>query len=473
MKSFLSYSGLLVLILLIWGTGNLQAETLQDAVHYMLQTNPEIRAVSFNRLARDEEVKQAQAGYWPTLDVSTSAGVSKDDNYLNDNTAWPKETFLSLRQNSFEGFATKYEVERQESRVNSAAYLLQGTSENIALRTSRVYINVLRHLDILDLAKENVVTHQRIFDQIKLRSESGLDRRADLDQVMGRLALSESDVLVTEANVVDAKTDYQFTVGRMPEYLIEPYSIDSFMPVSVDEAEQLALANYPILKSAQADVDAREAQHVVAKSFYYPKLDIAVDQRWEDDVEVPEYREEFSATAVARFNIFNGFKNKARIAETYKLICEAREIRNNTHRQIVESIRLSWVAYQSTLSRIAFLENYVNSISITADSFSKQWNIGRRTMFDVLDIEAELINAKIDLVNALYDKTYAQYRILAGMGQLVHTLGLQWPVESQVPNDKQSQGKRENVQQDKSAAASEKHPEPQQFNLSVNQSYDF
>jgi adhesin transport system outer membrane protein len=397
----------------------------------MLQTNPEIRAVSFNRLARDEEVKQARAGYFPTLDVSYSYGFNDQSKLIAGNDkSWPKSTVLSLRQNIFQGFATKYEVERQKSRVDSEAYLLQGTSENIALRTSRVYLNVLRQLEIFDLAEENVTTHQRIFDQIKLRSESGLDRKADLDQVMGRLALAESDVVVTEANVVDAKTDYQFTVGRMPENLIKPYSVDSLMPASIDEAEQLALANFPILKSAQADVEAREAQHAVAKSNYYPKLDIAADQKWNDDVDYPEYEEEFSAAAVARFNIFNGWKDKARIAETYKLLCEAREIRNNTHRQIVESIRLSYVAYQSTLNRIDFLENYVKSTGITAESFSKQWNIGRRTMFDVLDIEAELINAKIDLVNAQYDKTYAQYRILNGIGRLVHSLGLQWPLES-------------------------------------------
>ena len=58
------------------------------------------------------------------------------------------------------------------------------------------------------------------------------------------------------------------------------------------------------------------------------------------------------------------------------------------------------------------------------------------SMFDVLDIEAELVNAKIDLVNSQYDNIYAQFRILSNMGQLVHTLGLQWPKESIVEEDK-------------------------------------
>jgi adhesin transport system outer membrane protein len=431
--------GIIVSAALLWFPEGLCAETLQDAVHYMLQTNPEIRALSFNRQARDEEVKQAQADYWPILDVSYGAGVSKMDNYLDDDTTHPQSTVLSLRQNLFQGFGTQYEVKRQESRVASQAYLLQGTSENIALRTSRVYLNVLRQLEILDLAKENVQTHQRIYDQVKLRSESGIDRKADLDQVMARLSLAESDVVVTEANVADAMTDYHFTVGHMPENLLEPPPVDSVLPATIDEAEQLALANYPILKSAQADVQAREAQHVVAKSSYYPKLDIAVDKKWEDEVDYPEYTEELSALAMVRFNIFSGWRDKARIAETQKLICEAREIRNNTYRQIVESIRLSWVAYQSSLNRMSYLENYVKSTSTTAEAFSKQWNIGRRTMFDVLDIEAELINAKQDLVNAKYDKMFAQYRVLSGIGGLVHTLGLQWPVESKLKDDMEVQ----------------------------------
>jgi adhesin transport system outer membrane protein len=435
MKLFTKFLSMIVPGLLFWFPVGLNAETLPEAVHYMLQTNPEIRAISFNRQARDEEVKQAQADYWPILDVSYGAGYSDIDNYLDNESSNPQSTVVSLRQNLFRGFGTQYEVKRQESRVASQAYLLQGASENIALRTSRVYLNVLRQQELLDLSKENVQTHQRIYDQMKLRSESGIDRKADLDQVMGRLNLAESDVIVSQANVADAMTDYHFTVGRMPENLVEPHPVDSVMPATIDETEQMALANYPVLKSAQADVQAREAQHVVAKSNYYPKLDIAVDQKWEDEVDVPEYKEELTAMAMIRLNIFNGWRDKARVAETQKLICEAREIRNNTYRQIVESVRLSWVAYQSSLSRISYLENYVESMSTTAEAFTKQWNIGRRTMFDVLDIEAELINAKIDLVNAKYDKIYAQYRVLSGMGRLVYTLGLQWPVESQIEDD--------------------------------------
>ena len=343
---------------------------------------------------------------------------------------------LGLRQNVFRGFATVNEVKRQKARVRSSAYLLQGDSEDTGLSVSRVYLNVLRQLEIYELAKENLTIHERIHDQIKLRSESGLARKADLDQVEGRLALAQSNVVVTESNVVDAETDYLRVVGRIPENLIKPHAVGSAIPPTLEETIHLAIENQPILKSADADLEAREAQHDVAQSPFLPTLDIAVDQKWEDDVDQPGYVEELQAVATVRFNLFDGFSNKARLTETLELINEAREIRNNTYRQTVEFTRLAWISYRQATDQIQYLENYVKSTSATAMAFQKQWNIGRRSMFDVLDIEAELINAKVDLVNAHYDRMFSQYRVLSGLGQLVHTLGLEWPEESLVEEKK-------------------------------------
>jgi adhesin transport system outer membrane protein len=109
------------------------------------------------------------------------------------------------------------------------------------------------------------------------------------------------------------------------------------------------------------------------------------------------------------------------------------------------------------MNKIKNLQDYVKSTGATAEAFSKQWNIGRRTMFDVLDIEAELVNAKIDLLNTQYDNIYAQYRILANMGQLVHTLGLQWPKESVVEGEQpMMQEMKDTSLKDKSAVTDNK-----------------
>jgi outer membrane protein, adhesin transport system len=435
MKSFFKCAGIVgINVLLFLAGGSAQGETLQNEIKYVMQTNPQIRAVAYNRLARDQQVIQAKGGYFPTLDASLSSGIDQRmHTFASDPTITrPKATILSLRQNVFQFGATQSEVRRVEATVQSEAYLLQGTSENVALDSSRVYLNLLRNMELYDLARENLLNHERISDQMKLRSSSGVDRKADFDQVMGRLALAQSNIVVTTANIADGKTDYQAVIGRLPGELAKPDPLDSTIPGSMDEAEQLAVKNHPILKSARADLEARQAQYETAKRVVYPRLDFAVDYKWQTDVDYPQRQEDILANAVLSFNIFNGMRDKARIAETLQLINEAKEILNNTQRQVIQSVRLSWEAYVTQKERVTFLEEYVKSTGLTAEAFAAQWNIGRRTMFDLLDTQAEYITAKSSLVSARYDKMFAEYRVLSGMGKLVDTLGLQWPEESRV-----------------------------------------
>jgi adhesin transport system outer membrane protein len=433
LKNFSKVAVIVIAGMLMLGNGYVQAETLPEAIQQVLVTHPDIKAAAYGRQARDQEVVQARGGYYPTLDATMNWGfLQQDKPAIADNKAWPTQSAVSLRQNLFRGGSTVAEVERQESRVKSQAYMVQGTSENIALQAARVYMNVLRSQELSEYAKENLTNHERIADQVKLRMESGVDRKADLDQVMGRLALAQSNIVVTQANFRDAKTDYQAVVGRLPGSLVAPPPFTP-IPASMEDAEQSALKNYPIVKSAQADLEARELQYAVAKRLLSPSLDIAADYNWQDEVApYPSKRDYFSVSAVVSFNIFNGLRNQGRIRETQYLVSEAREILNNTQRQTVQSIRLSWEAYKAAKERVTYLEEYVKAAKATAAAFAAQWNIGRRTMFDLLDTQAEYINAKSDLARAKYDKMYAEYRILSGMGKLVHSLGLQWPAESRV-----------------------------------------
>ncbi|MDW7773509.1 MAG: TolC family outer membrane protein [Desulfobulbaceae bacterium] len=412
-----------------------QAETLQEAVGYTIRTNPEIRAGAYNRLARDQEVRQAFSAYYPTFDVMGGIGYLDAEEPVEDEFE-PKEVTLSLRQNVFTGLATKNEVARQESRVLSQAYRIRSISDNTALRTAQVYLEVLRKQELHELARENLTNHERIGDQIKLRSESGLDRRSDNEQVNSRLNLARSNVVITETNLIDAQTNYLAVVGHLPENLVKPETADSYMPVSLEEAEQMAINAHPSLKGALADFDARKSQAKVANAPYWPVVDIEVDKNWSEDTSYTfEKQDDLIAMLRLRYNLFHGFRDQARKAETRHLVSEALETRNNTHRQVIEGIRLSWMAYKSVQDRIQYLQERVANATATANSYSKQWDIGQRTLLDVLDTEAEQIEAKRDLLEAEYDGLYAQYRILNSMGMLVPSMNMEWPEEALVENE--------------------------------------
>jgi len=416
--------------------GLARAETLQEAVSVLLETNPELGQTKYTRHARDEVVRQAKGDYYPRIDFEAGAGIQEFQDPA-DTSLDPRQYRLGLRQNLFTGFGTKNNVRRTKAHVRSAAYQVRDTAENIALRASKAYLDVLLKQAIVDLARENLTNHERIRDQIKLRSSSGVARKADVDQVNSRMALARSNMVVAKSNLIDAQTNYLAIVGHMPADLSQPDSLDDLMPVSMEEAERIAVENHPRLKAISADVEGREAQYDLAKAPYYPIIDFELDKIWEEDVFInPEpTRESWLAMLRLRYNLFRGMKDQARKKETAYLVDEAKEIRNNTYRQVIESIRLSWMAYQAILDRLEFLQNRVDSARKTTEAYKKQWNIGNRTLLDVLDSEAELITAKEELLTALNEKQYAQYRILDGTGRLVHGLGLQYPDQAYFDQD--------------------------------------
>ena len=123
MKSIFKFVVVVAAGVLLWGGGNARGETLEEAIRFVLQTNPDIRAVAYNRLARDQEVIQAKGGYLPTLDSSITYGkeIIKDatPQLPDPSTTEPKSTVLSLRQNVFHFGTTQSEVRRQEARVQA------------------------------------------------------------------------------------------------------------------------------------------------------------------------------------------------------------------------------------------------------------------------------------------------------------------------------------------------------------------
>lgn len=429
---------------LLSGSAVVQGETLRDAVETIIETHPQVHSNIYNRLARKQEIRQARGGYFPELGLNAWAGIREYEEPFDDSLE-PWEFILSLRQNVFRGFQDVNEVDRQKERVRSQGYVVQSTVEDTALEAARVYIEVLRSQEFVALARENLKIHQQIADQIRLRSESGVDRKADMSQIETRLALAQSNLVVAEINLEDAKSTYQKIVGRMPEDLVKPSVPPDAIPATLEEATEKALRRHPTLKQAKADLSARREQEEVANAPFWPIVDIEVDKRWSDELErgFNEETDELTAVLRVRYNFFRGWRDRARKVETTYQVSEAREVRNNSHRQVVELTRLAWMANKVADDRRGYLERRVETSTKTADSYAKQWNIGRRTLLDVLDAEAERIDARRELIDSEYDGLFAEYRILNAMGDMVHTIGLEWPEEAYVENEDMHQGEEE------------------------------
>jgi len=413
------------------------AETLAEAVDITLKTNPEVLSAVHERNAVSKEIDQARAGYFPTLDLGLGTGYERSNNpttrnVINDrgNTVGlhRNEASLNARQMLFDGMLTKNEVARQTARTNSRAHSVYSASENTALMAIDAYLNVLRRQRIVELAQDNLDAHIRTHDQITLRSERGVGRRADMDQSLGRLSLAETNLVAEQGNLLDAQTNYLRVVGIAPSYLSEPESPAALIPATLEDAIDIAIKNHPTLKAAVADVDSANFQHDSALSPFFPRLDFEVGVRQDNNINgVSGSDRDMQAMLRLRYNLLNGGRDQARRAETAALINQAAEIRNNTYREVEQSTRLSWNSLQTVRSQMRYFEQYAESAEKTRDAYRLQFSLGQRTLLDLLDSENELFRSRISLTDSKYDELYAMYRILNSTGMLLESLNVQVP----------------------------------------------
>ncbi|UTA49220.1 TolC family outer membrane protein [Simiduia sp. 21SJ11W-1] len=419
----IAFRSLVVAGLLLGAASTAQAISLQDAVKHTLESHPEILAARHEIDARKAEVGLAKAGFLPRLDATAGVGYeeNRNPNTLDETVSMSRnELSLQARQMVFDGFATADEVDRQQARVDSATFLALASTEGVTLRTAEVYLNLLRQLDLMKLAKENLKQHQNIYDQMVLRNRSGVGSKADLDQISARLALANSNLVVAENNLLDARTNFYRVVGFLPDTNAMSMPDQTLpLPPTMEAAVGMALERHPTLLSAMADVSAAKAQYEASDASYWPQLQLEADKRLDNNIGGIEGRDENFVVALRmRYNLFNGGADKARRTQTAYLLEEAREVRNNTHRQVVESMRLSWSNYEAVSSQLRYLQEHVRAATSTRKAYQQQFNIGRRTLLDLLNTENEVLDAKRSLIGANYDRLFAQYRILNAMGDL-------------------------------------------------------
>ncbi|MDH3901201.1 MAG: TolC family outer membrane protein, partial [Gammaproteobacteria bacterium] len=416
--------------------GSALGESLHDVVSETISTNPDVQIARNQRNATEQEMEQARAGFFPTAEITVGNGVESSNNPTTRASGHGRRGFnraeseILARQLLFDGFGTESEVDRQKARTNASAYTTFGTSETTALRAIDTYLDVLNELQLVKLAEDNLKYHEKIYSQILKRSERGVGRKSDTQQTLGRLALAQTNLITEENNLEDAIAAFLSVVGREPGTLEVPDTLEHLLPETMEDAIDIALDNHPTLKSAEADVVAARAQQKAAKSAFFPRVHLEVGGSRNDNIDGIEGSNRDAHLMLRGRYSFTGGRDLARREETAYLLSEAKEVRNRTRRQVIESMQLSWHAYERSKSALDSLKVHVDASVQASNAYRKQFSIGQRTLLDVLDSENELFTARIDYENGKRDFLFSIYRILAGTGKLLWALEVPVPAES-------------------------------------------
>jgi adhesin transport system outer membrane protein len=415
-----------------------EAFTLRDAILMAVQTHPAVGEASANRRATEAELHQQQGTLLPQVRLEVSAGpeltnqrdVIVPPTNNNDWVAGSKASVV-VRQLLFDGFTSVNEIWRRAARVDAAAARVHERSELTALDASEAYIDVIRYTRLVALAKENLAAHVRIQSNVESRFKGGRAGEGDLEQTRERVESARASLDQFRQNLDDAKAKFRKTVGIEPFNLRVPARLAG-LPQSKDKALAITLTKNPTIRAAQADVDAaRYAFHSTSGAFL-PTVSLEARATEGDNTDnFNGYFGEESVKAVASWDIFSGGQDSWKRAQTAERYTEETMRHARLQRDAFESIDKAWAARTITNARIADLARQIGSDRKVIAAYAKEYDIGQRSLVDLLNAENQLFNAQVSMEAAKGVAVFADYQLLAAMGKLLQYLKAPHPVDAE------------------------------------------
>jgi len=400
--------------------------TLKEMVEKTVTSNPEVQSRYHKFLESGYEQEVMRAGFLPKADVV--ANYRKQEELLKpaDGTATPRfNSELVLRQMIFDGFATNNEVKRLGHASRVRYYELQSAMQNTTLEFVRAYIDAMRYRELTQFAKDNYVVHKQLFDRIKERVTAGVARKVDLEQATGRLALAEANLLTEATNLHDVTARMQRLYGEIPPETLEaPTFFNAGVESTAVEALKVAYNQNPDLLSTIEDIQSSQDEIKAREARYMPKLDLQARKNLGVSSDG-----RFSSSAAdlleltMNFNLFNGFSDHNSVNQAAQKLNNSKDLRDKACVDTRQIVVIAYNDIEQLKEQEKYRTEHKNAIENAREAYRKQFDIGQRTLLDLLDTENEYFQAKRTLTNTQYDIKTAYARTYAGQGQLLNKIG--------------------------------------------------
>ncbi|MFM2148279.1 MAG: Outer rane efflux protein BepC precursor [Pseudomonadota bacterium] len=387
-------------------------QTLDEVIRQAVRDYPSVGAADAQARSATAEIERARGAYWPTIGIDATAatvGNAEDrrrgvlPNYLAPNLRMPIYTFGRIEA----------EVGRTEALAGAAEFRARTAREEVAQAAAEAFLAWLRGHELAELARENLAALTAI--QSDVRGIVGLDpgRGSDLLQAETRVDAARLTLSQREAEAAQARARLQrFWPHPLPARAgatnrREMDALQSRIPANLEPALAEAEQESPTIRALTAQLRAAEAQVEAARAQLWPQLDLNASTRYGGNVGVS-----LSAPLFNR-SISEGAIRAAIEAQTAARLNleDAREI-------LRERARSAWVELTAAGDRQRLGEAQARTSERVVAAYRDQYRLGRRSLLDLLNVQAEAFNARSGVVQAAYDRRIARFRLMSALGRL-------------------------------------------------------
>lgn len=429
----------LVLSLPLWAQGPL---SLQDAVKLALEKHPSMEAGRGAVKAAEMRIGEARSGYLPKLNYSESWARSNNpvfvfgslltqhqfgaDNFAIGTLNRPDalnnfQSQLTVDQVVYDGGQTRLALKSADLGRGISVEDQRGVTMNVIAGVVRSYHGAVLAAESLKVANEAVRSAEADLNRAEAVRAAGMATDADVLSIRVHLAAVREQQIRRKADVEVAAAALNEALGlplSEAHDLSTPLTAVSIKSVSLAGYEKESLAERPEARQARLATSLAENQGATARSALLPQ--VVAHAGFEADRQrfVTRGGANWMASLSLRWNIFNGFADKARIDEAAYGLERARALETQAGAQIRLQVRRAYADFQSAQQRIEVAEAAVSMAEESLRITKNRYESGLSNVTDLLRTETALLEARTRRLAAVYDERLAAVNLALAAGSL-------------------------------------------------------
>ena len=418
------------------------AADLKDVYERALTNDPVIREAEALRLAARESRPQAIGGLLPQINgnarhnetETSSSGIDVDppdpaDVVDQDRDGDSDDWNVTLRQSifSWQNWAT---LRRASAETAQAEADYDAAQQDLILRTSEAYFNVLAAQDTLEAA---VAAHDAIgrqLEQSDKRFEVGLIAVTDVQEAKAAFDQATAALIQAKRNLATTQERLRELTGDTYDELEKPGAdmpLSGPNPASPEDWVKLAMDQNARLISSRLAADIARQNMSFERGGHFPSLDVVVSRSHFDSEatitgssagDIDSDSEDTTISLQVTVPIFSSGVTQSRVRQAGFRHVAARERLERTARETERETRDAYLGVNSEVARVQSLRQAVESAMTALQATEAGYEVGTRTPVDVLEARRRLFEAQTNYARSRYDYLLNVLRLQLAAGTL-------------------------------------------------------
>ena len=394
----------LQILFFIFLASNLNALNIDEAIKSTILNNPKVK-IAIEKLTESKELMSyAYGSKKPTLTSTISGTYANADKNTSTASTTPETLTdkyqLTVSQNLYDAGYNELEIARSKILFNDEVIQFKITLQNLILEAIEGYLTVINYEKSLEANQKNYDSVSKAFEETKTRFDIGSATLYDLQNAEASFAIASSNLFAAEQNVQISNKSFKRVVGLQAINLEDVLNINNL--VNLSNTIETAMDQNLNLLLAINDIENKKILLLKEKKSKKPNLDISGTAEYSDSGRVDSGTKltQGSVALTLTIPLYQKDQDNSNIRKYYSQILQSEIYLEDFREDIQIQIYNTYKDFKISESNMSTNQIVIKSIETSLNSLNEEYNIGTKTITDLVNEEEKLLNANVNYLNS-------------------------------------------------------------------------